>query len=373
MESNTKRLISDPEIPNYPKIYGVKIGSKYTVTFDGSSRPKVELTCLRRKPIDLMGNETYEFSAEAVDYSNTLYPLKQGVPRNDVEMSIAESIRHTKRYTDWLFRDFSEDAGIVVCLPLIRDKEGLEALKSAIRGSTSASRGIQFYSEARGAALGTIPIKEAIGTNVLVVNFGSSTVEVAFHAMERCVEHNVYTFGGSDIDKRLMNAIMQEYRGTECSEDNARKIKELYSWADNNDIEFTLTLEGAKHELSISGSVVRRIVSNAIDRLVALVRNQFLRAAEMSDRTAVSSLQAAGKGYLVLCGGMINMPGFSQELYNRLVGVGAINENVKLAIPDDGVTAPAIGAYKIGQVLEQIRVDEDLETWEHIVDTTTED
>jgi len=363
-------VVNDPDITDYDGIYGVKIGSKYTVIFDGTSVRR-EITCVRRKPVDLKGNYEYQFSVDAEGFSDSLYPLKQGVPRNDVTMSIAESIKLTKAYTDWLLSEIPDDAGVVVCLPLIRDKEGLGALKQAIRQSTVAKRGLQFFSEAWGAALGTIPIREAVGTNVLTLNFGSSTVEVTMHASKRLVEANVYTFGGSEIDRRLVNAIEQEHRGVKATEADARAIKEQYSWSRNNDVPAVLSLEGAKHEVVISGDTIRRIVSNAIDHLVRLIRTQFLRSAEISNEEAVNSLQASGRGYLVLCGGMVNMEGFAEELYRRMVEAGAINENVKLAVPEDGVIAPAIGAWKVGQVLEEVRRENNLETWEQISDSTT--
>lgn len=361
----------DPDIPQHEDIYGVKIGSKYTVIYDGKSEPRRELTCLRKKPIDLKGNYEYVFSFASEGWADTRYPLKQGVPRNDLEMSIGESIRLTKAYTDWLLKNIPSNSGIVVCLPLIRDKEGLKALKDAITQSTPSTKGIQFFSEAWGAALGTIPIKEAVGTNVLTLNFGSSTVEVTMHSSKRLVESNVYTFGGSEIDKRLKNAIMQEYRGVLAGEDSARRIKETYSWTKNNDVSAVLSLEGAKYEVLVKGDVIRRIVSNAIDQLVKLVRHEFLRAAEMSNPAAVNSLQAAGRGYLVLCGGMVNMEGFAGELYARMTNTGAINKNVHLAVPADGVTAPAIGAWKVGQVLEDTRIERGVNTWKQISDSTT--
>ncbi|RLG72483.1 MAG: hypothetical protein DRO11_02170 [Methanobacteriota archaeon] len=360
-------MINDPDVTNYPNIYGVKIGSKYTVVTDGETVRR-EITAVRRRPVDLKGNYVYDFSSNAEGWSDSLYPLKQGVPRNDSMMSIAESIKLTSAYTQWLLSDIQENAGVVVCLPLIRDREGLKALKAAIRKSTPANKGLQFFSEAWGAALGTIPIREAVGTNVLTLNFGSSTVEVTMHASKRLVESNVYTFGGSEIDLRLMNAIEQSHRGTKATESDARLIKEQYSWIENNDVPATLSMEGAKHEVVISGDVIRGIVSNAIDHLVHLIRTQFLRAAEMSDPSAVGSLQGSGRGYLVLCGGMVNMPGFAKELYDRLVDVGAINPTVILAVPEDGVIAPAIGAWKVGQVLEQARIENDFASWEEMAD-----
>jgi actin-like ATPase involved in cell morphogenesis len=363
-------MFDDPDVTNHPKIYGVKVGSKYTVVTDGETIRR-EVTAVRKRPVDLKGNFVYDFSTSAEGWSDSLYPLKQGVPRNDAMMSISESIQLTKAFTNWLLSDIPEDAGIVVCLPLIKDKEGLGALKSAIRKSTAAKKGLQFFSEAWGAALGTILIREAVGTNVLTMNFGSSTVEVTMHASKVLVESNVYTFGGGEIDKRLINAIEQSHRA-KATESDARAIKEQYSWIENNSVPAVLSKEGAKHDVVVSGDVIRKIVSNAIDHLVNLIRTQFLRAAEMSDPAAVNSLQATGRGYLVLCGGMVNMPGFAIELYDRLVGIGAINDSVILAVPEDGVIAPAIGAWKVGQVLEQARLENGFDTWDQMADESVD-
>jgi len=363
-------MINDPDVTNYPMIYGVKIGSKYTVITDGVTVRK-EVTAIRKRPVDLKGNYVYDFSTNAEGWSDSLYPLKQGVPRNDMLMSIAESIKLTSAYTQWLLSDIPDDAGVVVCLPLIRDTEGLSALKSSIASAVSTTKGIQFFSEAWGAALGTIPIREAVGTNVLTLNFGSSTVEVTMHASKMLVESNVYTFGGSEIDKRLINAIEQSYKA-KSTESDTRAIKEQYSWEENNSVEAVLTKDASKHNVIISGDVIRPIVSNAIDNLVNLIVTQFLPAAVMSDSSAVSSLQGSGRGYLVLCGGMVNMPGFAQELYKRLCDAGAINTEVILAVPEDGVIAPAIGAWKVGQVLEQARVENGFSTWGEMTDESVD-
>lgn len=355
-------MFDDPSIPNHEKIYGVKIGSKYTVVTDGKTVRK-EVTVVRKRPIDLEENFEYTFGEQAEDFSDSLTPLKQGVPRNDMDMSLSESLRLTRAYTQWLLADLPDDAGIVVCLPLIKSTEGLSALKEAIKDSTPAKKGIKFFGEAWGAALGTLPILEAVGTNVLTINFGSSTVEVTMHSSKKMVESNVYTFGGSEIDRRLINAIEQAHRGTKATASDTRRIKEQYSWTENNDIPALLSKEGAKHEIVVSGDTIRYIISNTIDNVVDLIRTQFIRAAEMSNPDAVSSLHGSGKGYLVLCGGMINMPGFAQELYDRMVSIGSINESVILAVPEDGVIAPAIGAWKVGQTIEQARIKHGFKTW----------
>lgn len=372
--------LDDPDVPDYDNIFGVKIGSKYTVVYDGESIRK-EVTCVRRKPIDLYGNYEYIFGEKAEGYTDSLYPLKQGIPRNDSEMSIAESVRLTHAFVDWILTDIPADSGVVVCLPMIKVKEGLDALKMVIDPNIADPSapvvrgrvGLQFFSEAWGAALGTIPVKEAVGTNVLTLNFGSSTIEVTLHSSKRLIEANVFTFGGTEIDKGLIAAITHQYRA-ECDEPTARGIKERYSLVENNSIpNVDLSIEGMKHEVTIEGDVIHDVVSSAIDKIVKLVRTRFLRAAEMKDAAAVSSLQANGRGYIVLCGGMVNMEGFADELYKRLVDVGAINPNVILAIPDDGVIAPAIGAWKVGQILEQKRRELDVERWRNIGDSTETD
>jgi hypothetical protein len=177
------------------------------------------------------------------------------------------------------------------------------------------------------------------------------------------VEQNVYTFGGSEIDKRLVNAIMQEHRGALCDEKSAREIKEKYSLIENNSVPKTLSQEGLKYDVVVSGDLIREVVLNAIDQLILYLKEQFFRAAEMANPGAVASLQSSGRGYLVLCGGMVNMPGFAEELHDRMTRTGVINSEVDLAIPKNGVTAPAIGAWRVGQVLEGIRTRKSLETW----------
>lgn len=356
----------------YDDVYGIKIGSKYTVIYDGSDPPRVEVTCVRRRLLDMEGKFVYEFSNEAEGFVDSLYPLKQGIPRNDAGMTIAESVKLTTAYVHWLLEKIPEDTGIVFCLPMIKAKEGLEALKSSIRSTTKGKRGVKFFSEARGAAFGTLPTPDIVGTNVLVLNFGSSTIEVVFHAGDRMVEQNVYTFGGSEIDKRLMNAIMQEHRGALCDEKTAREIKEKYSLVSNNSVAKTLSQEGLKYDVVISGDLIREVVLNAMDQLILYLRDQFFRAAEMANASAVASLQSSGRGYLVLCGGMVNMDGFAEELHKKMTDTGVINSEVSLAIPKDGVVAPAIGAWRVGQVLEGMRIRKSLSEWPDLNDSTTD-
>lgn len=351
------------EMTPYSDVYGIKIGSKYTVIYDGSEEPRTEVTCVRRRLLDMEGKFIYEFSNDAEGFVDSLYPLKQGIPRNDAAMTIAESIKLTTAYVHWLLEEIPDDSGIVFCLPLIKAKEGLEALKTSIMSTRKGKKGVKFFSEARGAAFGTLPTPDIVGTNVLVLNFGSSTIEVVFHAGDRMVEQNVYTFGGSEIDKRLRNAIMQEHRGALCDEKSAREIKEKYSLIENNDVPKRLSQEGLKYDVVITGDLIKEVVFKAIDQLVLYLKEQFFRAAEMANPDAVASLQSSGRGYLVLCGGMVNMPGFAEELHKRLTKLGVINDEVALAIPKNGVTAPAIGAWRVGQVLEGMRVRKSLETW----------
>jgi hypothetical protein len=86
----------------------------------------------------------------------------------------------------------------------------------------------------------------------------------------------------------------------------------------------------------------------------------------------VASLQSSGRGYLVLCGGMVNMDGFAEELHNKMTSTGVINSEVSLAIPNDGVVAPAIGAWRVGQVLEGMRIRNSLKEWPDLNNSTTD-
>lgn len=347
-------------------IYGIKLGSKNTVVFDGKNEPKPIITCVRQVDTDLLtGAYVYEFGDNAEGWDGTMYPLKQGIPRNDAEMPIGTSVRLTKAFVADILKNIPNDSGILFCLPMIKARDGLAALKSAITDTTKGRRGIKFFSEARAAAFGTnLSMKEIVGTNIVILNFGSSTVETVFHSGKKRIAENVYTFGGSRIDERLKNAIMQHYSGVACDIASARKIKEHYRWSDNNDIKVQLTLNGAKKDIIVEGDVIRNIIDvEALNRAVKLFISEFIPACDAISSDAVHSLQVSGRGYLVLCGGMVNMPGFADELHKRLIEVGAINEDVKLIVPDNGVVAPAIGAWRVAQALEQQRINKGLDQW----------
>ena len=352
--------------PVYDGIYGVKLGSKNTVVYDGSSEPEPIITCVRQVDIDpLTDDYIYEFGDIAEGWDNTMYPLKQGIPRNDKNMPIGTSIRLTKAFVADVLKDIPDDSGILFCLPMIKARDGLAALKQSITDTTKGRRGIKFFSEARAAVFGThLSMREIVGTNIVVLNFGSSTVETVFHAGKKRIAENVYTFGGSRIDERLKNAIMQNYSGVACDIASARKIKEHYDWTKNNDIEVKLTLDGMKKKIVVEGDVIREIINvEALNRATKLFINEFIPACNASSEEAVHSLQVSGHGYLVLCGGMVNMPGFADELHGRFIDSGAISADVKLVVPDNGVTAPAYGAYNVAQALEQQRVNAGLDQW----------
>jgi len=359
-------MTEEKPTPVYDNIYGIKIGSKNTVVYDGVNEPEPIITCVRQVDTDLLtGDYVYEFGDDAEGWDGTMYPLKQGIPRNDANMPIGTSIRLTKAFVANLLEDIPEDSGILFCLPMIKARDGLSALKNAITDTTKGKRGIKFFSEARAAAFGTeLSMKNIVGTNIVVLNFGSSTVETVFHAGKKRIAENVYTFGGSRIDERLKNAIMQYYSGVACDIASARKIKEHYRWSDNNDIEIQLTLNGAKKKITVEGDVIREIVDiEALSRAVDLFVNEFIPACDAANSDAVHSLQVSGRGYLVLCGGMVNMPGFADELHERLIDRGAISNDVKLIIPKNGVIAPAIGAWRVAQALEQQRINNGLDEW----------
>jgi hypothetical protein len=128
----------------YSDVYGIKIGSKYTVIYDGSNKePEPEVTCVRRKLLDMEGKFVYEFSHDAEGFVDSLYPLKQGIPRNDSGMTIAESVKLTTAYVHWLLEKIPDDSGIVFCLPLIKAKEGLVALKTSIMSTNKGKKGIK--------------------------------------------------------------------------------------------------------------------------------------------------------------------------------------------------------------------------------------
>jgi len=362
-------LSEDKGLIVYDNTIGVKLGSKWTVSYGVpvGEKPRIELTCLRKVPKELLKPEDYKyaFSKNAEPYHNAVFPLLHGAPRNDREMSLTDSCMYIKEFAAWLLKDIPKKTGIVFCLPMIEYAEGLEALKHTLRTLPQGKIGIEFMGEAWAAALGVLPIKKALETQVLSINFGSSTLETIFFSGIDEIDKAVWTFGGSNIDRRLVNAIEMGYRGLSATENQARQIKERYNYTTNDGIHAELTRESSLTQETIKGATIRKIVDSYINDVTNRIRG-FLREARTTNLAAVNALQIEGKGYLALVGGMTNMPGFTQAVYDNLVQSGGISSRITMVSPTDGVVAPAIGAWKAANLFERDRVDEKVATWSQL-------
>jgi actin-like ATPase involved in cell morphogenesis len=359
-------LTEDKGLTVYDNTLGVKLGSKWTVSYGVpvGERPRIELTCLRKVPKELLKPEDYKFafSTDAEAYHNAVFPLLHGAPRNDAAMSLSDSCLYIKEFATWLLKDIPANTGIVFCLPMIEYAEGLEALKHTLRQLQQGKVGIEFMGEAWAAALGVLPIQDALDTQVLSINFGSSTLETIFFSGIDEIDKAVWTFGGSNIDRRLMNAIEMGYRGLSATENQARQIKEQYNYTTNDGVFAELSGDDGLKQDTIKGVTIRKIVDSYINDVTMKIKG-FLRETRTSNLVATNALQIEGKGYLALVGGMTNMPGFTDAVYNNLVDSGAISSRIKMVSPVDGVVAPAIGAWKAANLLEHDRVVESVSNW----------
>jgi len=152
------------------------------------------------------------------------------------------------------------------------------------------------------------------------------------------------------------------YRGPSATESQARQIKEQYNYATNEGVFAELTRDSSLSQDTIKGETIRKIVDSYINDVVTRIK-AFLREARTANLAAVNALQIEGKGYLALVGGMTNMPGFTQAVYDRLVQSGGISSRIQMVSPKDGVVAPAIGAWKAANLFEHDRIEEGVATW----------
>lgn len=360
--------MSDETLTVYPNTLGIKIGSKWTVAYGKpiGEEPRIELTCIRKVPTHMIKDDFgWQFSRDAEPYDGSIFPLIHGAPRNDKEVPLGRSCLLLKKFAEWLLKDVEEETGIVFCLPMIKYEEGLEALKTTLRDLSHGEIGIEFLGEARSATIGSLPINEVLSTQTLSLNLGSSTLEVDFYSGKQRINNALWTFGGSDIDRRLVNAIEMEYRGLTATENQARQIKERYNYNTNEDIPAELTREGGLVEELIKGNTIRTIVDDFAKNVAKKVRT-FLRETRTVNTKAVNALQIEGKGYLALVGGMVNMPGFAERLYQELTDTGGISKNVEMVSADDGVVAPAVGAWKAANLFEEYRREQNVSTWSDI-------
>jgi len=366
-------MVEDKGLTVFPNTLGVKLGSKWTVMYGipVGENPRKELTCIRKVPTHLIKKDesVFEYSTNADPYHNTIYPLIHGAPRNDAEVPLGVSCELLLEYANWLLKDIPRDVGIVFCLPMIKFKEGLFALKDTLGLLEHGKKiGIEFIGEAWAAALSAMPIREALRKQVLSLNFGSSTLESVFFSGLDLIDQAVWTFGGSDIDRRLVNAFEQATRGLTATESQARAIKERYNHGTNEDIPAELTRKGALSQEKISGDTIKEVVDWYIVEVANRVRDflDFARTKSTESRTAINAFQIEGEGYLALVGGMMNMPGFSEAVYKELVKSGGISKRVEMVSPDDGVIAPAIGAWKAANILEEERKEQGVANWSNI-------
>lgn len=354
---------------------GVKMGSKWSAGFSEAMGPNpvVKLTCVREYEPEFGSAKTdFMYAEEAEPFYENIFPLLQGAPRNDEKVPLTRSMYLLNKYASWFLRDIPERSAMAFCIPMIKAQEGLKELQQALSDvkvgpdeHKIGTVGRVFFGEAFTAAVGTLTMPEIMRNQTLSINFGSSTVEIVFFSGIESIHQNVFAVGGSDMDKSLVNAIEQAMRGYSATENQARALKEQYNYESNRDVEAMLTYDGRVRKGRIKGGILKEIIDWHMDSVVEKVAF-FLRDASRKNRDAVNSLQIDGLGNLVLCGGMINMPGFAKEFYRRLTTTGGISEKIPLHIPHNGVVAPAIGARYIAEKLEKKRMEQNVDTWSEI-------
>ena len=354
---------------------GVKFGSKWSSVFSEVTGPNplTELTCVREYEPEYGSSKTaFQYGAEAEKHFETIFPLLHGAPRNDEKVPFARSMHLLDKFGSHILKDIPEESAIVSCVPMIKAQEGLAQMQQTIRNikvgpdnHPIGTRGLVFLGEAFTAAAGTIAMAEIMRSQTLSINFGSSTVEVVFFNGIDNIHQNVFAVGGSDMDKSLVNAIEQAMSGYSSTENQAREIKEMYNYEENEMVHHSLTYDGKVRRADIKGDIIQEVVDWHMDKVVEKA-SAFLRDASRKNQDAVNSLQIDGYGNLVLCGGMINMPGFAQEFYQRLTTSGGLSENIPLHVPRNGVVAPAIGARYIAEELEKKRISQGVESWNDI-------
>lgn len=354
---------------------GAKLGSKWSAVFSEVTGPNplVRLTCIREyEPEYASAKTVFMYAEEAEPFFESIFPLIQGAPRNDEEVPLARSMFLLNKYASWLLDPIPERSAVVFCIPMIKAQEGLKELQQSLRAvrvgkdeHEIGTVGRVFLGEAFTAAAGTIAMREIMRSQTLSINFGSSTVEIVFFSGIESIHQNVFAVGGSDMDKSLTNSIEQAMRGYSATENQARAIKEQYNYTTNEAIHSLLTYDGKIRPAHIKGDIIKEIIDWHMDSVVEKVAF-FLRDASRKNRDAVNSLQIDGLGNLVLCGGMMNMPGFADEFYRRLTTTGGISEKIPLHVPHNGVVAPAIGARYIAEELERRRIAQNVDTWDEI-------
>lgn len=355
-------------------ILGIKLGSQWTVAYGKGAAekkgdkwgPRVELTCVHQVPAHLTRRiSNYRFSHQADPFDGCIYPLQYGLPRDDRAVPLTKSVMLLREYINWLLQDVEDETGIVFCLPMMRQAEGLQQLKAVINGIDQGNIGKKYIMEAWAASLATIGIQESLESQVIAMNFGSSTLEVALFAGKELIAQNVYPFGGWDLDRELAHAISQAHRGITVTPRQARMVKETFNYENPEVIDGVFTKEGKVVEVEIQPEVFTPVLEHFAAQVADVVASQFLATASRASEKTVAAIQTEGIGYLCVCGGLSCMPGFGDLIGRSLAEGGAINPNLKTKSPTDpdGVTAPAWGAVLMAEVLEEERERKNKKKW----------
>jgi hypothetical protein len=358
-------------------VIGMKLGSRWSVGYgngivekdveNGLYGPRTELTCLRPMPKDIVkGGTSWEYSRKASNYSNVIYPIEYGLPKEGDGATLKSSLTNIARYVRWWLENVDEDTGMVFALPMMKYEKGLNAFKKVLNGLPKGKLGKAYIVEAFAAAIGVCGIQPILQDISLIFNFGSSTTELALYENGKLVQQNVFDKGGTSLDMELAEAIKQEYRGVTCTNRQAQAVKEQYNYIDNNSIAGRFTKKGAIHEETIIGDTIKPIIDRFANEIATEVVQNFLPQANKVNPTVVSALQAEGVGHLVICGGLSDLPGFSQVMFEALTSSGGISTEIRLRHPDGnpgGVSAPAFGAYQLANLLESDRQERNADEW----------
>jgi len=362
-------------------LYGIKLGSERTVVYGKGVAPKSkvipntwgprhELTCVQRVPTHLLRPDfNYRFSYEAEHYKETIYPLEYGLPRDDDLVPLSKAVLLTKEYVDWLLRDGDEDTGIVFCLPMMQQKEGLEHLKAILNRLSKGTIGKKFIGEAWAAALATVGIEDTLSTHLISMNFGSSTLEVALYSGKELVAQNVYPHGGWDLDRDLASAISQAHRGITVTARHTRIVKEKFAYNPDPEkvdpVEGEFLKGGKVVETLVEAATINPVIEKFCEDIAEEMAAKFLPTAARASEVAVSSLQTEGIGKLCVCGGLSDMPGFAKLMGDTLIKHKAMSPQIDVVSPKDpdGVSAPAWGAYMMAELFEERRISKKQDTW----------
>jgi len=356
-------------------IHGIKLGSNYSVGYGvgidpenpKSTGPRVELTCIAEVPAHLLEKDiNYIFSREADLYHNAKYPLEYGLPKGDTPAERLSSVGLLRTFNNWFLQGIPEETGIVYCLPMMKYQEGLNNLKTTLNKQKKGTIGKRYIMEAWAAALATVGIQESLRSQVISLNFGSSTLEVVLYVGKKMIAQNVYPFGGMRIDNELQSAISQANRGIHVTESQARTVKEQYDFAKKKAVPGLFTKDGKLVNREVTSDVIDPVLQEFASDVANHVARYFLRDAARKSQKAVSAIQTEGMGYVCICGGLSNMPGFPELVAEEMKKSGALNPDLKVSYPTDpdGVTAPAYGALQLADLLEEQRENSGLSSWD---------